>query len=137
MTDPHRPLQEGNDLSIELQPSRQHEIAERKGTYPTSVEEGQKQSGNIVIKDANEDLQTPALPAERQERWNYPRINMARTFVAFYGFVIMGLNDAAYGVRMPTFSVMPIRPRNILTPQKGPYTLCTPIALHTTLRFLG
>ena len=137
MTYPHGPLLEGHDLSIELQPSGQHEIAEGSGTYTASVEEGQKQSGKIGIKDATEDLQSPASPAERQERWNYPRINIARMFVAFYGFVIMGLNDAAYGVRMPTFSVMPTRPRNILTPQTGPYTLCTPMALHTTLRFLG
>lgn len=32
------------------------------------------------------------------QQWNHPRINVGRSMVAFYGLVIMGANDAAYGV---------------------------------------
>jgi len=32
------------------------------------------------------------------QQWNHPRINVGRSLVAFYGLVIMGANDAAYGV---------------------------------------
>ena len=32
-------------------------------------------------------------------RWNNPRINTYRYLVANFGFVIIGMNDAAYGVR--------------------------------------
>ena len=33
-----------------------------------------------------------------QQRWNSPRINAWRTLVACYGLLLMGANDAAYGV---------------------------------------
>ena len=32
------------------------------------------------------------------ERWNNPRINAYRTFATFFSFLVMGSNDAAYGV---------------------------------------
>ena len=43
----------------------------------------------------------PILVTEAHERWNYPRINMWRTLVTFFGLFVMGLNDAAYGVCLP------------------------------------
>lgn len=99
MTSTHEPLQQGRDLTIELQPSLQHEIAQGKDTYTTSVEQGPKQSINLGVQNGSDTHQSPASPVQRQERWNHPRINIARISVCFYGFVIMGLNDAAYGVR--------------------------------------
>ena len=99
MTYSHEQLQEGHALPIELHPSQQDEMAQGKDTYTTSIEQGPKQSSSPDITGAAIDNQSPAAPVGRQERWNHPRINMARMFVAFYGFVIMGLNDAAYGVR--------------------------------------
>lgn len=98
MTYPHELLQARRDLPIELQPSLQHEMVQGKDTYIASVEQDSKQS-SPGIQDAVEDHQSPASPVQRQERWNHPRINIARMSVAFYGFVIMGANDAAYGVR--------------------------------------
>ena len=95
----HEPLQEGHALSIELHLSQQHKIAQGKDTSTTSVEEGPRQSSNPGITGAAIDHQSPTTCVGRQERWNHPRINIARLFAAFYGFVIMGLNDAAYGVR--------------------------------------
>ena len=35
------------------------------------------------------------------ESWNRPRANVYRTFAVFWGFVIMGMNDAAYGAIIP------------------------------------
>ena len=32
------------------------------------------------------------------EKWNQPRVNIHRTFAAFWSFLVMGANDAAYGV---------------------------------------
>ena len=43
-----------------------------------------------------------AIEPPPQQRWNNPRINMWRTFVACYGLFIMGANDAAYGVSYPS-----------------------------------
>jgi hypothetical protein len=33
-----------------------------------------------------------------QQRWNEPRINLFRVLAACYGLLIMGMNDAQYGV---------------------------------------
>lgn len=32
------------------------------------------------------------------EKWNHPRINVYRSFATFWSFLVMGSNDAAYGV---------------------------------------
>jgi hypothetical protein len=32
------------------------------------------------------------------EKWNQPRINVYRSFSTFWSFLVMGANDAAYGV---------------------------------------
>lgn len=39
--------------------------------------------------------------AEKLERWNHPRSNLFRTMAAFWSFVVMGSNDAAYGALIP------------------------------------
>jgi hypothetical protein len=50
--------------------------------------------------DPVENLPSPTTtPAEKLERWNTPRLNLWRTLAAFWSFVVMGSNDAAYGVR--------------------------------------
>lgn len=36
------------------------------------------------------------------EKWNHPRINVYRSFATFWSFLVMGSNDAAYGVSIPT-----------------------------------
>jgi hypothetical protein len=36
------------------------------------------------------------------QQWKHPRINVGRSLVAFYGLIIMGANDAAYGVSSST-----------------------------------
>lgn len=32
------------------------------------------------------------------EKWNLPRINIYRSFATWWSFLVMGANDAAYGV---------------------------------------
>lgn len=52
--------------------------------------------------DPIESLPSPTTQAaERLERWNQSRTNVYRTFAAFWSFVVMGSNDAAYGALIP------------------------------------
>lgn len=52
--------------------------------------------------DRNESLPSPTTASQEiVERWNYSKMNIARTFAAFWGFVVMGMNDATYGVSTP------------------------------------
>src|SRR3954471_17776294 len=46
-------------------------------------------------------LPTPSTAAAVLQKWNNPRINMFRVFATFYSFVILGLNDGAYGALIP------------------------------------
>lgn len=58
-------------------------------------------------KDSNEGdegaLPSPTTASEPLERWNHPRTNMFRTIACFWGFTIMGMNDAAIGALIPYF----------------------------------
>lgn len=52
--------------------------------------------------DPVETLPSPTTQApEKQERWNQSRTNIYRTFAAFWSFIVMGSNDAAYGALIP------------------------------------
>jgi hypothetical protein len=42
--------------------------------------------------------QQPAVVAHALEKWNDPIVNIYRIFATFWAFIIMGANDAAYGV---------------------------------------
>jgi hypothetical protein len=60
-------------------------------------------SGSRLNGDDNSDpvenLPSPTTQgADKLERWNTPRVNFWRTMAAFWSFVVMGSNDAAYGV---------------------------------------
>jgi len=48
--------------------------------------------------DPPEFLPQPSTTVRVIERWNHPKINIQRTLATFFAFVIMGANDAAYGV---------------------------------------
>ncbi|KAB2570739.1 Bypass of stop codon protein 6 [Lasiodiplodia hormozganensis] len=52
-------------------------------------------------EDPIETLPSPTTATEKLQRWNNPRVNMWRTFSAFWSFFIMGANDAAYGALLP------------------------------------
>ena len=42
--------------------------------------------------------QTDSPAFHAMEKWNEPRINVSRTLATFWSFLVMGANDAAYGV---------------------------------------
>lgn len=52
--------------------------------------------------DPVETLPSPTIQAaEKLERWNQSGTNLYRTFAAFWSFIVMGSNDAAYGALIP------------------------------------
>ena len=92
--------------SIELQfPSSSDDIGNEKSN-PVNVEEanGDAVHSNATNNKGNADSCTTELESLPQQRWNHPRVNMWRTFGTFLGFLIMGLNDGAYGVWLLTLS---------------------------------
>jgi hypothetical protein len=55
--------------------------------------------------DPVENLPSPTTQAaDKLERWNHPRSNFFKTSAAFWSFVVMGANDAAYGALIPYVS---------------------------------
>lgn len=57
--------------------------------------------------DTNEALPSPTTaPVEHQTRWNESRTMVFRTMAAFWGFIIMGANDAAVGALLPYVCVL-------------------------------
>jgi fucose permease len=53
------------------------------------------------VEEAIGTLPTPTVAVPVLQKWNNPRINMFRVFATFYSFVILGLNDGAYGALIP------------------------------------
>lgn len=56
--------------------------------------------------DPIENLPSPTTQsAAKLEQWNHPRSNFFKTSAAFWSFVVMGSNDAAYGALIPYVSL--------------------------------
>jgi CO dehydrogenase/acetyl-CoA synthase alpha subunit len=53
----------------------------------------------IVETEIKEDLDSPTPEIEKLEQWNKTKVDVYRYLAALYSFIIMGMNDAAYGVR--------------------------------------
>jgi fucose permease len=65
---------------------------------PVTISDGQ----SIPLEPIGDGaLPDPNTAAVRLARWNHPRINMYRVLATFYSFVILGLNDSAYGAIIP------------------------------------
>lgn len=74
-----------------------HQDVINKGSWLPSVEHEPK----LAFEDTKEQVESPVEDADGDEileRWNKPRINLYRYLAALYSFIIMGMNDAAYGV---------------------------------------
>lgn len=56
---------------------------------------------DLAESDRNETLPSPTTASAPVERWNSPRINIYRLAATFWSFVVMGMNDAAYGAIIP------------------------------------
>ena len=57
-----------------------------------------RESEDATIQAIQEEPRGSPLEASTQQQWNHPRINVWRVLAACYGLLMMGMNDAAYGV---------------------------------------
>jgi hypothetical protein len=57
-------------------------------------------TGITASKERVESPVTQEDSSEPLEQWNKPRINLYRYFATLYSFIVMGMNDSAYGVRL-------------------------------------
>ncbi|QDS74388.1 hypothetical protein FKW77_005525 [Venturia effusa] len=55
----------------------------------------------VTTDDVDGSLPSPITATELLQQWNYPRVNLWRTLAAFWGFIIMGANDAVVGALIP------------------------------------
>lgn len=72
----------------------------REYTTSSADEEAKRdlESGNENTQDL---VETPFNVSNiGLERWNKPQINVYRYLATLYSFIIMGMNDAAYGVSL-------------------------------------
>lgn len=82
-----------SDVSHYLDKPQQAKVAEPRSSLRIDDTKGMQSD------DPVEKLPSPTTQAaEKLERWYAPRTNLWRTFAAFWSFVVMGSNDAAYGV---------------------------------------
>ncbi|KAH3958931.1 hypothetical protein HBI24_007690 [Parastagonospora nodorum] len=85
---------------IELHPISSHPTKPQDAKVP-----GLRLSDSKGIQEYNDsptDLPSPTThPTAKLERWNHPRSNLFKTMAAFWSFVVMGSNDAAYGALIP------------------------------------
>ena len=91
---------------IELQPVRTEQDAPSISSKRELSLGGRSLGSNRSSKsheddDRNETLPSPTTATEQVETWNHPRINMYRVLCTFWSFIIMGMNDAAYGALIP------------------------------------
>jgi hypothetical protein len=53
-----------------------------------------------LMDDSKEQVPSPDTGTTSREQWNKPMINTYRYLAAIYSFIVMGMNDAAYGVSL-------------------------------------
>ncbi|ORY15599.1 major facilitator superfamily domain-containing protein [Clohesyomyces aquaticus] len=93
--------------SVELQdvsgllkiPSKAYQPHQTRSSL--SIQQARSLQEESQNDDRVENLPSPTTASERLEVWNHPRINLYRTLAAFWSFVVMGSNDAAYGALIP------------------------------------
>lgn len=59
---------------------------------------GQIPQNELSAVELGEQPQPQERATEALQQWNNPRINIWRYLAAVLGFIVMGMNDAAYGV---------------------------------------
>jgi hypothetical protein len=87
---------------IEMEPIHLPSSSKAVGnTSPLPPQEPLRHSEFAAAEGAaidGEELPPPGTAANVVQRWNYPRSNTTKIAACFWGFVVMGANDAAYGV---------------------------------------
>lgn len=85
------------DSSISLQSIPQHNVS-KDITSVSSFVPPERGDGKSSVRESNEDGPSRRQSVERLQRWNEPGGNKWRYMATLWGFFIMGMNDAAYGV---------------------------------------
>lgn len=57
------------------------------------------------VEDIREEVESSQIISNGLERWNNPQINVYRYLATLYCFIIMGMNDAAYGALIPYLEI--------------------------------
>lgn len=76
--------------------SESHSEAANKETVSNPVEDNTRHI-NEEAKE-HDDVLTSDPDPDRLERWNSSGTNIFRYFASLFSFIVMGMNDAAYGV---------------------------------------
>lgn len=95
---------ESSTCVMELQSvNTRHETASTTKGISKQIHRALGRSGSVSeevnVQDHDQTLPSPTTAGEMPtEKWYTPRINMYRVFATFWSFVVMGMNDASYGV---------------------------------------
>ena len=122
--------------SFELQSPTPPGLPSSKDTSDTCIAQQVAGQDKDLTADVSGDPEAFSLAHPQHKRWNHPRANVWRTFACFLGLLIMGMNDAAYGVSSPEQACSS---GNVLIDSPGLDSLCTftPVwqtSLHTLTR---
>lgn len=86
------------ESTIELTPHKTD--TQQKPIFETSKPGAERPPSQSSEQDTT-DLPPPSTAAHALLRWNNPKGNAYRLFAACYAFIVVGLNDAAYGPLIP------------------------------------
>ena len=94
-------------MVMELQPRSEHSQVTISDGQPLEVQKANSQdvipNGTVDAgspsTNLGEALAVPSTAVPSLQKWNSSKANMWRLFATFFSFVLIGANDAAYGVR--------------------------------------
>jgi len=81
-------------------PDRNHSMDSKEKVEDVVTSDSVAGEPNQLIDSTKEQIQSPEPQPSDLEQWNKPRINTYRYLAAIYSFIVMGMNDAAYGVSL-------------------------------------
>lgn len=81
-------------------PSSKEQRLNRTSNATTTQDVNMEREPDLETFSAESQHQPPAVVVHAIEKWNEPTVNISRLFATFWAFVIMGANDAAYGVSL-------------------------------------
>jgi hypothetical protein len=64
--------------------------------------------GDAADRDAGSELLPKQAPEHAVQKWNDPIINTWRVLATFFSFIVVGANDAYYGVRSDLSPLTPV-----------------------------
>ncbi|OKL59638.1 hypothetical protein UA08_05310 [Talaromyces atroroseus] len=85
-------------IELELQPVQERSKANEQKSYQSVSGSTLAKEGQVPDLETSSSGQQPAVVVHALERWNDPAVNIYRLFATFWAFVVMGANDAAYGL---------------------------------------